>query len=194
MDVQEVLFLEFHIPNFRKVLWQTCLCYCFGKGFSPPRCQIFLFHQLTLLLLCFSTVKLWHQKKWMQLKISAYQTINNHVLKWKIHAYFLFHFSFWRSYFNFVKNYKLGITNSVISCFTLSSAFIILADIIFYNFFRIHSFNLIWENIFVINFSMLAYSPKNCQNPPRVIKHFLLMLPYWTKSGIGYLQVLLDNT
>ena len=119
--------------------------------------------------------------------------INNHVLKWKIHAYFLFHFSFWRYYFNFVKNYKLRLTNSVISCFTLSSAFIILADIIFYNFFRIHSFNLIWENIFVINFSMLAYSPKNCQNPPRVIKHFLLMLPYWTKSGIGYLQVLLDN-
>ena len=46
--------------------------YCFRTGLSPSWCWIFLFNQLTLLLLCLNVAKLWHQKKWMPLKMSAF--------------------------------------------------------------------------------------------------------------------------
>ena len=71
---QELPFLGFHIPNFRKVLWQTHFFtfsntynlpsfHYFGTGISSSRCWIFLFNQLALLILSLNIVKLWHQKK-----------------------------------------------------------------------------------------------------------------------------------
>ena len=41
----------------------------FCNGTSPSWCWIFLFNQLTLLLLCLNVVKQWHQEKWMPLKM-----------------------------------------------------------------------------------------------------------------------------
>ena len=67
-------FCDRHIFSLFLTKTKLFLLHCFGMGLLPSRCWIFLFGQLmTLLLLCLNDVKLWHQKMWIPLKVSAFQ-------------------------------------------------------------------------------------------------------------------------